>query len=185
MNKAIIMKKAIEGEYCASYFRIDDHRWCSVAESTRVQEIEYYGGPNERLLPVDQGAGLIWRVRSISKYEERDEGVFMQMEAIVLSRDVPKALRWIVNPIVRRVSRDSLQLLLEQTRGAVQSNAARVEALVPGVGSIGFQRTEFRSATAPICSPPVPPLGDKGPNRIATVAACRSLAVSRAFSNAA
>jgi hypothetical protein len=131
MNKAVIMKKAVEGEYRASYFRIDDHRWYSVAESTRVQEIEDYGGPNERLLPVDQGTGLIWRVHSITKYEERDEGVFVQMEAMVLSRDVPKALRWFVNPIVRRVSRDSLQLSLEQTRGALQSKPARVEAFVP------------------------------------------------------
>jgi len=124
MNKAIIIRKAFEGDYRASYFRIDDRRWYSVAESTRVQEVDDYGGPNERLLPVDQGAGLIWRVRSITKYEERDEGVFMQMEVIVLSRDVPNALRWIANPIVRRVSRDSLQLSLEQTRGAVQSNVA-------------------------------------------------------------
>jgi hypothetical protein len=131
MNKAIIMRKAIEGDYRASYFRIDDHRWYSVAESTRVQEVEDYGGPNERLLPVDQGAGLIWRVHTITRYEEREEGVFTQMEAMVLSRDVPNALRWIVNPIVRRVSRDSLQLSLQQTRGAVQSNPARLETFVP------------------------------------------------------
>jgi len=127
MNKAIIVKTAIAGEYRASYFRIDDHRWYSIAESTRVQEIQDYGGPNERLLPVDQGAGLMWRVHSVTKYEERDESVFMQMEAIVLSRDVPNTLRWIVNPIVRRVSRDSLQLSLQQTRCAVQSNPVRVE----------------------------------------------------------
>jgi hypothetical protein len=131
MNKAIIMRKAIEGDYRASYFRINDHRWYSVAGSTRVQEVEDYGGPNERLLPVDQGAGLIWRVHTITRYEEREEGVFTQMEAMVLSRDVPNALRWIVNPIVRRVSRDSLQLSLQQTRGAVQSNPARLEAFVP------------------------------------------------------
>jgi hypothetical protein len=131
MNKAIIMRKAIEGDYRASYFRIDDHRWYSLAESTRVQEVEDYGGPNERLLPVDQGAGLIWRVHNITRYEEREEGVFTQMEAMVLSRDVPNALRWIVNPIVRRVSRDSLQLSLQQTRGAVQSNPARLETFVP------------------------------------------------------
>ena len=131
MNKAIIMRKAIEGDYRASYFRIDDHRWYSVAESTRVQEVENFGGLNERLLPVDQGAGLIWRVHSITRYEEREDGVFIQMEAMVLSRDVPNALRWIVNPIVRRVSRDSLQLSLQQTRCAVQSNPARREAFVP------------------------------------------------------
>ncbi len=40
----------------------------------------------------------------------------MQMEAIVLSRDDPNALRWLVNPIVRRISKDSLQLSLQRTR---------------------------------------------------------------------
>jgi hypothetical protein len=126
MNKAFITKKAIEGEYRASYVRTDDRHWYSVAESTRVREIEDYGGRNQRLLPADQGAGLIWRMHTITRYERRDEGVFLQMEAIVLSRDVPSALRWIVDPIVRRVSRDSLQQSLRQTRDAVQSNLARV-----------------------------------------------------------
>ena len=129
VNNAVVVKKAIEGEYRASYFRIDDHRWYSIAESTRVQEIEDYGASDERLLPEDHGTGLIWRLHCITRYEEQDGGVFMQVEAIALSRDVPVALRWMIDPIVRRVSRSSLQLSLQQTRGAVQSNLARAEAL--------------------------------------------------------
>lgn len=129
MNKAVVMKKAIDGDYRASYFRTDDHHWYSIAESTRVQEIDDYGAPNQRRLPEDHGAGLIWRVHSITKFEEQDGGVFMQTEVIVLSRDVPSALRWIINPIIRRVSRHSLQLSLSQTRGAVESNLVRAERL--------------------------------------------------------
>ena len=129
MNRAVVMKKAIEGEYRASYFRIDDHHWYGIADATRVQEIEDYGAPNERLLPADHGTGLIWRLQTITRYEQQDGGVLMQMEAIVLSRDIPSALRWMINPIVRRVSRNSLQLSLQQTRGAVESNLARAVAL--------------------------------------------------------
>jgi hypothetical protein len=129
MNSAVVMKKAIEGEYHASYFRIDDHRWYSIAEATRVQEVENYGGANERLLREDHGTGLIWRLHSITRYEEQDGGVYMQLEAIALSRIVPGALRWMIDPIVRRVSRNSLQLSLSQTRGAVKSKLVRAEAL--------------------------------------------------------
>jgi hypothetical protein len=52
----------------------------------------------------------------------------IQFEALVLSRDVPAALRWMVDPIVRRVSRESIQLSLQQTRDAVQSNLAVASA---------------------------------------------------------
>jgi hypothetical protein len=128
INKEVVKKKAIEGDYRASYVRIDDRHWYSIAESTRVQEIEDYGAPNQRLLPEDHGAGLIWRVHTITKYDEQEGGVFMQVEAMVLSRDVPAALRLIVNPIVRRVSRSSLQLSLSQTRGAIESSRAGAEA---------------------------------------------------------
>jgi len=50
---------------------------------------------------------------STARFEERDGGVYVELEAIALSRDVP--VRWIVNPIVRRVSRNSMLLSLQQT----------------------------------------------------------------------
>jgi hypothetical protein len=125
MNRSLFVKNALEGDYRASYFRLDDRRWYSVADSTRIQEIEGYGGAEAHLLPEGEGTGLIWRAHSITRLEERDGGVFIQFEAMVLSRDVPGALRWMVDPIVRRVSRESLQLSLQQTREAVQSNVTR------------------------------------------------------------
>ena len=128
MNQAMFLKKAVEGQYHASYFRVDDQHWYSVAESTRVQEIVGYGSANQQLLPEGEGTGLIWRVRSITRYEQREGGVFIQLDAMVLSRDVPCALRWMVDPIVRRVSRESVQLSLQQTRDAVITNLAHAES---------------------------------------------------------
>lgn len=128
INKALLVKKALEGDYRATYFRLDDHRWYSIAESTRLQEIEGFGGADTHLLPDGEGTGLIWRAHSISRYEERDGGVVIQFEALVLSRDVPAALRWMIDPTIRRVSRESIQLSLQQTRDAVQSNLAVASA---------------------------------------------------------
>ena len=131
MNRSLFVKKALEGDYRASFVRLDDRRWYSIAGSTRIQEIEGYGGAEAHLLPEGEGTGLIWRAHSITWLEERDGGVFIQFEAMVLSRDIPAALRWMVDPVVRRVSRESLQLSLQQTREAVESNVAHAAPSVP------------------------------------------------------
>jgi hypothetical protein len=76
-----------------------------------------------KMLPEDEGTGLIWRAYSITRFEERDGGVYIELEAIILSRDIPILLRWIVDPIVRRVSRESLTTSFRQTEEAVRSAA--------------------------------------------------------------
>ena len=50
---------------------------------------------------------------------EVDHGVVLEMETIALSRDVPAAVAWFVNPIVNRFSRSALRTTLSQTREAV------------------------------------------------------------------
>jgi hypothetical protein len=55
--------------------------------------------------------------------------VYIELEAIALSRDIPAALRWAVEPIVRRVSRSSLDTSLQQTKDAVRSLALQEQSL--------------------------------------------------------
>jgi hypothetical protein len=121
LNKAVLKRTALESDYESSYFQVDAKRWYSVASATRVQEIEDYGESGERKLPLNEGGGYIWRLHSISRFEERDGGVYVELEASALSRDIPVSLRWIVDPIVRRVSRDALSTSLRQTSNAVSS----------------------------------------------------------------
>ena len=123
INKSLASKAALDSDFRSSYFRIDDHRWYSIVEAIRIQEIADYGTRGQHTLPVDDGAGLIWRIYTITRFEERDGGVYIEAEAIVLSRDIPISLRWIVEPIVRRVSRESLLSSLRQTQDAVCSAA--------------------------------------------------------------
>ncbi|HEY7303166.1 MAG TPA: hypothetical protein VH601_03575 [Bryobacteraceae bacterium] len=122
MNKAFLLKAALDGEYESTYFPVDTRRCYSITRSVRVQEIQGYGGPDEHKLVQDQGSGFIWRLASISRFEERDGGVYIELEAMGLSRDIPVSLRWLVDPIVRRVSRDSLTISLRQTGNAVRSS---------------------------------------------------------------
>src|SRR5262249_19058471 len=104
-------------------------RGYNVADTTQVQEIENYGHPGEHLLPPGTGNGFIWRLRSMARYEERDGGVYFELEAIALTRDIPTSLRWLVKPVVNRLSINSLTTILRQTRDAVKSLPSNREQL--------------------------------------------------------
>jgi hypothetical protein len=122
MNKSFFAKSALDSDYHSTFIRLDDQRWYSISEATRVQEIAEYGGPSQYLVPEDHGTGIIWRLYSIARYQARDGGVYVELEAIALSRDIPGGLRWVVEPIVRRVSRSSLVVSLQETADAVRSS---------------------------------------------------------------
>ena len=124
LNKSLFLKTALDSDYQSSYIRVSDRRWYSISETTRIQEIEDYGEPGQRALNEGDGTGLIWRLFTITRFEQRDDGVYVELEAIALSRDIPISLRWIVEPIVRRISISSLTTSLRQTEDAVRSCAA-------------------------------------------------------------
>jgi len=104
-NKEVVAATALDSEYEACYHQVDERRWYSVVYTTQVQEIRHYGESDAKELPPGQGNGYVWRVYGFARFEERDGGVYIELEAIVLSRDIPFAVRWVVDPIVRRISR--------------------------------------------------------------------------------
>ena len=120
VNKEVVAETALDMDYETCYFKIDDRRWYSTTHTTRVQEIRHYGRPDEQELPPDHGSGYVWRLYSVARFEQRDGGTYVEVEAIALSRDIPTALRWVVNPIVRRVSRNSMLVSLQQMKEAVR-----------------------------------------------------------------
>ncbi len=123
IDKAISFKTAFEADYEAHYVRLDDRRMFSIARSTRVQEVEGRGSDNPRLLPEGTGRGIIWRMFSITRYMERDGGVYVEFEALALSRDIPGSIRWLVEPMVRRIARNSLAASLRDAEKAVRTQA--------------------------------------------------------------
>jgi len=120
LYKSVFLKTALDTDYESGFVHVDDRRGYSISRATRIQEIEEYGAPAQHALKEGEGSGVIWRLFSIARYIERDGGVYIELEAIGLSRDIPASLRWIVEPIVRRVSRGSLSTSLQQTENAVR-----------------------------------------------------------------
>jgi len=123
-NKSVVAKTALDSEGEATYIRLDEHRWYAFSNTIHIREIDKLGTPGQHTLPKDQGSGYIWRLSSITRVEERDGGVYGELEALALSRDIPAAFRAFVSPIVRRVSRDSLATSLHQTRLAIEAKKA-------------------------------------------------------------
>ena len=83
------------------------------------------GKPSEKALPPDTGYGFLWRLDSYWRFQERDGGVYVECRAISLTRDVPKGLGWIIEPIVRQLPGQSLTNTLSATRQALPSGAAQ------------------------------------------------------------
>jgi hypothetical protein len=123
-TKVLFITAAVEGQYQAHHFRVDSRRGYDIADSIVVQEIENYGRAGQHLLPDGTGDGYIWRLHSIARYEQKDGGVNLELEAMALTRDIPASVRWLVNPIVNRLSTNSLTTTLQQTRDAMNSIAS-------------------------------------------------------------
>jgi hypothetical protein len=129
IHRVLFITAVLESEFATHDIRVSPTRWYIVADSRRVQEVDNYGRTNECLLPAERGRGFIVRLHTISRYEERDGGVYLEMEAIALSRDIPAALRWLVNPAVARFSQAELMTSLRQTRDAVGAATAPEQRL--------------------------------------------------------
>jgi hypothetical protein len=135
LNKAVVAKFALDTEFQDTYTRIDENKFYSTSYSTRVREVENFGLADEHEGPANRGRGLIWRLYSISRFEQRDGGVYVELEAIALSRDIPGALRWLVDPIVRRTSRSSMIVSLQKTEGAVLETTRAAKSNRPPANS--------------------------------------------------
>jgi len=141
MNKAMFLKIALDADYRATYVRVDENRVYSISRTTRLQEIDEYGEAREHAIPEGEGLGYIWKLFSVARLEQRDGGVYVELEGMALSREIPRAARFFVDPMVRRVSRNSMLVSLRETREALQGDAGSVgpaRASIPyGAGRVG------------------------------------------------
>jgi hypothetical protein len=118
LKKKAIVTAVVEGDYLSRYSSAGPGRWYGRERSTRLVEIENGGTPEETALPPGKGHGFLWRLDAFTRFQEADGGVYVEVEALVLSRDIPSYVAWFVQPIVRRLSRGSMETSLEETRNA-------------------------------------------------------------------
>jgi hypothetical protein len=100
---------------------LDRSRCYCRSHSTRIAEVQGAGKPSETVLPPDTGHGFLWRLYSYWKFQQGDDGTLIECRAISLTRDIPASLKWIIQPIIRSLPKDSLVNTLAATRHALVS----------------------------------------------------------------
>lgn len=123
LQKRKVVTVVFDTEYDVHYGRIDAAHQHSISRSTGVSEIENPGGSNERALPQGHDHGYMWRLNSYWAFEQTDDGVLVECEAISLTRDIPTGLAWLIGPFVNSIPRESLEFTLNATRNAMASKA--------------------------------------------------------------
>ena len=117
LRKHKVITVVLDTEYDVHYARLDDAHQYSTSRSTRVTEVADPGTPTEHAVTPDHG--FMWSLNSYWAFEQVNDGVLVECEAISLTRDVPTGLGWLIGPFVHSIPKESLQFTLNATRSAV------------------------------------------------------------------
>jgi len=79
-----------------------------------IREVKNAGTRDERLLPVGNDSGYLWRANTFTRLVAQDGGVYIEMETLGLSRAFPTLLGWLIEPIARRIGRRSVEATLDE-----------------------------------------------------------------------
>jgi hypothetical protein len=105
--------------YDVHWGSVDANKVYSNSISTRIAEVKDPAKPEGEELPVGAGHGYLWRLNTYWRFEEKDGGVYLQCEALSLTRDIPTGLGWLLKPLVMSIPKQSLNRALGQTRNVV------------------------------------------------------------------
>jgi hypothetical protein len=115
-----VITVVMDTTYEVDFERLDLHHGYSISQSTKISEIASPGTPSEHALTSSEDHGFLWRQNTYWSYEERDGGLYMQIESVSLSRSIPRGLGWAVRPFVESVPRESLEFTLRSACAALR-----------------------------------------------------------------
>ena len=115
-----IITVVMDTSYDVTFARLDARHGYSISRSTHISEIESPGTAGEQVLTSSQEHGFLWRLNTYWSYEERDGGLYIQIESVTLTRSIPRGLGWAVEPFVESVPRESLEFTLRSTYNALR-----------------------------------------------------------------
>jgi hypothetical protein len=111
-----IITVVMDTAYDVSVGRLDMQHGFSASRSTQIAEID----ASDHALDAKHEHGFLWRLNTYWTYEERDGGLYMQIESVSLTRSIPIGLGWAVRPFVESVPRESLEFTLRSTCHALR-----------------------------------------------------------------
>ena len=123
VQKAFSVTATVDTDNEIQVVRLSRSRIYIMADAVRVQEIADYGQPNEHPFPEDRRPGYVWRAFVLQRIEERDGGVYVELETVALSRGIPVEFRWLIKPLTDELPRRLMLDMLNDTRIAVRRDA--------------------------------------------------------------
>jgi hypothetical protein len=121
ITKTKVLTAVEDTVHAIDYMPLGPSRMAVQSRSESVRQVENAGKPSERDLAEGEGSGFLWAMNSYWRMEERDGGVYVECEAVTLSRDVPFGLGALVDPILQSFAEESLKKTITAKRQAVGS----------------------------------------------------------------
>jgi hypothetical protein len=101
------------------YFHDSPVRAHSRSSAVRIAQVENPGAADEKEKTPGEDDGYLWKMETWWRMEEKDGGVYVQNEAVTLTRDIPTGLGWLIEPLITNIPRETLEFTLQALRKAV------------------------------------------------------------------
>ena len=115
-----VLTVVMDSTYDIAFGQFNAHEGYSSSRSTAIYEIDAPGTSHEHALNPAEEHGFLWRLNTYWSYEERDGGLYLQVEAVSLTRSIPRGLGWAIGPFVESVPRESLEFTLRSACNALR-----------------------------------------------------------------
>jgi len=115
-----VLTVVLDTTYDITFGRLDAQHGYSISRSVKISEIDSPGSASEHALSPSEEHGYLWRLNTYWTYEERDGGLYLQIESVSLTRSVPTGLNWINQPFIEKIPRESLEFTLRSTCNALR-----------------------------------------------------------------
>jgi hypothetical protein len=125
LKQVHVITAVLDTEYQIHYRYLDGTHAVSRSYSTRIAEVENTGEANEHDRTPGDDRGLLWRLYSYWRFYQVDGGIYIQCNAISLTRDVPTGLGWLIQPFIQKIPSESLYFTLDSTREALEKDARK------------------------------------------------------------
>jgi hypothetical protein len=105
------------------YRTLGDGSVTALSKSDEIRQVDNAGRSNESLRPAGRDSGYLWRAHTLTLFTPKEDGVFVVMETLGLSRGYPPFTGWWLEPIARRLGRKSAEGSLGEFLTAVRRSA--------------------------------------------------------------
>jgi hypothetical protein len=109
----------LDTEHDVHYFRDSPVLAHSRSSAIRIVQVENPGEADEKEKAPGDDDGFLWRMETWWRLEEKDGGVYVQNEAVTLTRDIPTGLGWLIEPFITNIPKETLEFTLQALRKAV------------------------------------------------------------------